>query len=335
MARLRRQKGAVLVLAMVVLILVSSLAVTMAAQLEQSARQGANRLYGGQAREYVLGAESLGLAVLARDSRMSDQTDHLAEDWARRVPEFPVEGGWVRAGLADAQGRINLNGLAQKARGRSAASGEAARFTPAQRRFIRLLQTFEEPALSLAEAIALTEAVIDWLDADDEPSGFGGAEADHYLRLPDAYRPGNGPMADISELRLVRYVTAELYQQLQAYVVALPEQATLNINSAPVAVMQTINRQSELLPSDRYAAQRLVSWRDEGQPFTSLESFLLAEQVAQLNTGVDGVSIEGLSVRSDYFLLRSESEINGRYRAMSSLILRDAAGGRVIQRSAL
>ena len=46
MPRVRRQRGAVLVFAMVVLMLVASLAVTMASQLELSARQGGNRLPG-------------------------------------------------------------------------------------------------------------------------------------------------------------------------------------------------------------------------------------------------------------------------------------------------
>jgi general secretion pathway protein K len=241
----------------------------------------------------------------------------------------------VRASLEDAQGRININGLAAKARGRSAASGEAGRFTPQQRRFIRLVQALDEPALSQPEAIALAEAVIDWLDSDDDVTGFGGAEADYYLHLQDAYRPGNGPMADISELRLLRYMTPQLYQQLQAYLVALPETALLNINSAPLAVVRSINRQSELLPMDRYTAQRVVSWRDEGRPFTSIERFVLHEELLALSAGSDGVIAAGLSVRSDYFLLRAQSQVMGRYRAMQSLIQRDAAGGQVLRRRSL
>lgn len=335
MPRVRRQRGAVLVFAMVVLMLVASLAVTMASQLELSARQGGNRLHGGQARAYLMGAESLGMAVLARDSRTSSGVDHLGEDWARTVPEFPVEGGWVRASLEDAQGRLNVNAMAHKVRNNSAAAGEAARFTPAQRRFIRLLQTSEELGLSLPEAIAIAEAVIDWLDSDDEVTGFGGAEQDFYLRQQQPYRAANALLVDASELRLVRYITPEIFQYLRRFVVALPETVALNINSAPVPVLQSINQQHELLPMERYAAQRLAAWRDDGKPFASLDRFLQSEHIATLAVGKVGVSSAGLAVNSDYFVLRAESEIIGRYRSQASLIQRDAAGGRVLRRGSL
>lgn len=328
----RKQRGAVLVLAMVVMILVSMLAVEMAGQLEFSARQGANRLHGGQALEYLHGAESLGLAVLARDSRREAAVDHLAEDWARQVPEFPVEGGWVRAQLADAQGRFNLNTLAAPLRGRTAASGEAARFTPAQRRFIRLLQALGEDAPAQVEAIAITEAIIDWLDGDSDITGYGGAEAEYYLQLAEPYRPANRLMAHRSELRRVRYMNEALYRQLEPYVVALGPEQKLNINTAPLVVMQSINRQSELAPMDRYSAERIVAARDDGMPFNGIDSFLRHEQVLALHTVNDVVVSEGLDVRSDYFLLQAESEVMGRYRAMGSLLLRDSAGGRVIRR---
>lgn len=335
MPRVRRQRGAVLVFAMVVLMLVASLAVTMASQLELSARQAGNRLHGGQARAYLLGAESLGMAVLARDSRTSAGVDHLGEGWARAVPEFPVEGGWVRASLEDAQGRLNINAMASKVGGNSAASGEAARFTPEQRRFIRLLQTSEELRLSMPEAIAIAEAVIDWIDSDDEVTGFGGAEQDFYLQLQQPYRATNSPLADVSELRLVRYITPEIFQYLQNLVVALPETVALNINSASIAVLQTINQQNELLPMDRYAAERLAAWRDEGKPFTSIDTFLQSEHISTLTVGKIGVSSAGLAVNSDYFVLRAEAEIIGRYRSQASLIQRDAVGGRVLRRGLL
>ena len=335
MHRVRRQRGAVLVFAMVVLMLVASLAVTMATQLELSVRQAGNRLHGGQARAYLLGAESLGMAVLARDSRTSAGIDHLGEDWARPVPQFPVDGGWVRASLEDAQGRLNINAMVTKVRRNSAASGDAARFTPEQRRFIRLLQTSEELRLSLPEAIAIAEAVIDWLDIDDEVTGFGGAEQDFYLQQQKPYRAANSLLVDVSELRLVRHMTPAIFNYLQRFVVALPETAALNINSASITVLQTVNQQNELLPMDRDAAQSLGALRDQGKPFASIDKFLQSEYISSLTVGKLGVSSTGLVVNSDYFVLRAESEISGRYRSQASLIERDAAGGRVLRRGSL
>ena len=327
-----RQRGAVLVFAMVVLLVVAGLAATIATQFEFTIRAAENRIHGGQAQAYLGGTESLAIAILARDSRVSANTDHLAEDWARKVPDFPVEGGWVRASLEDAQGRFNINSLAHKARGQSAASGEAARFTPAQRRFIRLLQTFEKTGLSQAESIAVTEAVVDWLDADDDVTGFGGAESDYYLRLQQPYRPANGPLVDITELRQVRLMTTELYQQLRDYLVALPQEVTLNVNTASIPLLQTINQQDELRPLDRYAAESVARWRDDSHAFESVEEFLQHEQLLALQSGENQVIADGLGIRSDYFLLRGEAEVVGHYRAIGSLLKRGSAGGSVVRR---
>lgn len=72
--------------------------------------------------------------------------------------------------------------------------------------------------LSLAQSLLLTlpgmtidtaEAILDWLDPDDEPRPFG-AESEFYSTLPTPYEPRNGPIDSVEELLLVRGVTPEL-----------------------------------------------------------------------------------------------------------------------------
>lgn len=55
----------------------------------------------------------------------------------------------------------------------------------------------------------VADAIMDWIDADDEPREFG-AEADYYSSLSPAYAPKNGPLETVEELLLVRGVTPEL-----------------------------------------------------------------------------------------------------------------------------
>ena len=55
----------------------------------------------------------------------------------------------------------------------------------------------------------VADAILDWLDADDEPREFG-AEVDYYSMLPTPYMPTNGPLQSVEELLLVRGVTPEL-----------------------------------------------------------------------------------------------------------------------------
>jgi DNA uptake protein ComE-like DNA-binding protein len=53
----------------------------------------------------------------------------------------------------------------------------------------------------------IADAILDWIDADDEPREFG-AEASYYAALDSPYCPTNGPIRNLEELLLVRGVTA-------------------------------------------------------------------------------------------------------------------------------
>lgn len=55
----------------------------------------------------------------------------------------------------------------------------------------------------------VADAILDWIDSDDEPREFG-AEIDYYSGLDPPYAPRNGPLHTVDELLLVRGVTPEL-----------------------------------------------------------------------------------------------------------------------------
>ncbi len=55
----------------------------------------------------------------------------------------------------------------------------------------------------------IADAILDWLDEDDEPRDFG-AELEHYSQLDPPYSPTNGPLQRIEDLLLVRGVTPQL-----------------------------------------------------------------------------------------------------------------------------
>jgi len=58
-----------------------------------------------------------------------------------------------------------------------------------------------------------TDAVLDWLDVDDEPRPEG-AESDFYESLETPYACKNGPMESIEELLLIAGITPEIYFDL-------------------------------------------------------------------------------------------------------------------------
>lgn len=98
----------------------------------------------------------------------------------------------VRYGLEDESARLNLNSLLiADARDPEAAIGR------------QLLMALP----GMTESIA--DAILDWLDEDDEPRDFG-AEREYYSGLSPGYEPQNGPLESIDQLLLVRDVTPEL-----------------------------------------------------------------------------------------------------------------------------
>ena len=61
----------------------------------------------------------------------------------------------------------------------------------------------------LPNAEEIADAILDWLDEDDEPREFG-AESDYYASLPTPYRCKNGPMDSVDELLLIRGITPQM-----------------------------------------------------------------------------------------------------------------------------
>jgi general secretion pathway protein K len=66
-----------------------------------------------------------------------------------------------------------------------------------------LRSIFQQWGLELDEAQAVTDALVDWVDEDDNVS-LNGAEKDYYEKIGRTNQPFNRPFYDISEVRLVR-----------------------------------------------------------------------------------------------------------------------------------
>ncbi len=93
----------------------------------------------------------------------------------------------VRYGLEDESTKLNINVVAEY---------EAQEEGTGQAMLLMLPGMTDE----------IADAILDWIDADDEMREFG-AEADHYSTLVPGYAPKNGPLDSIDELLLVEGVT--------------------------------------------------------------------------------------------------------------------------------
>ena len=316
-----QQRGAALVVAMLVFALATALIVAMKSEFDRFYQRSANVMQAEQAYAYLRGAEELAsMALLVdydSDKDREQPRDDLSEIWAQPTAPYPLdEGGWLVGSLEDLQGRFNLNALLARA----PPGQDKPRFTAGQAQFIRLLQALGEPVVSEQEAIMITESIGDWLDEDTNPSA-NGAEDDYYFSRDPAHRTANRAMASVSELRAVAYITPEIYRAIAPLVTVWPTApAPLNIHTASAVVLRSINADNDLNPLSESDGASLVDYRDNSG-FTDVDDFLSnavfgteAEQMAGIK--------KLLGQSTTYFLMRAEVEVADRNMRLYSVLER-------------
>ncbi len=222
--RLQPQRGIAIVTAVAVAALVATLAGFMAFRHSLWMRQVENQHDLAQARDVARSAVNLGRMTL-RDDNQQNQVDHALEPWTIPIPTLPVEQGQAGGWLTDLQGRFNLNNLLR---------GPNLTVSPDDVAAFQRLLTAKQLSPDLANA------VIDWIDADQQTTYPGGAEDMEYLALEPARRAANRVLFDINELRLVRGFSEETIKALSPFVTALPPGTPVNINFAPAEVIAAV-----------------------------------------------------------------------------------------------
>lgn len=305
-AAARGQRGVALIMAMVIVAVISVLMAQIAQRQLLDIRRTSNILAYDQGHAYATGMEAWAAAILRRDRQSSADVDALGEVWAQPTPPLPVEGGQLAGRLEDLQGRFNLNNLYSPGQtGNAQGSVNANQLEY----FRRLLQR-----LGINPAIA--EAVVDWIDLDEQAQPLG-AEDSAYLRVEPNYRTGNWRMSSITELRLVDGVDAEIYAALAPHVATLPAGTRININTATAPVIAALHPELGLSNAEALIEERGL----EG--FTELGA---VQQSAALGGGEIQLPVDLLDLKSEYFLGRVDVEL-GDARLVHYSILHAPANG--------
>lgn len=302
-----RQQGVALITVMLVVALATLLAVSMMRNQNISLRYAEGLFTQDQTILYTQGAEGFVQDLLLRDldndKRNKREVDHPAETWAKPFPAFPVPGGSVQASLHDLQGRFNLNLLVQ----------ENAVNTAAQTTLKRMLANLDLPD-------NLDAALIDWMDSDNEPNGVDGAEDDFYTRLPVPYRTANQPLADVSELLLVKGFTPEVVAALRPHVSALPATALINVNTATPELVRAFTENMTASGAEELRRNRPSDGYETADAFLDEPAF----------NGLDATAKNALKpllvVRTGYFELSARATISGRHSVLHSVLARGDSG---------
>lgn len=302
-----REQGVALITVMLVVALATLLAVSMMRSQNIALRYAEGVFTQDQAMLYTLGAEGFVQDLLLRDldddKRKQQERDHPGETWAKPFPPFPVPGGMVQGGLADLQGRFNLNLLVQ----------DASVNATAQTCFKRLLANLDLPD-------NLDTALIDWMDSDSEPNGIDGAEDDFYTRLPVPYRTANQPLSDVSELLLIKGFTPDVVARLRPHVSTLPTKALINVNTAQPEVVRIFT--DNMTTS---GAEELIRNRPAAG-YETVDAWLAEPAFNGLESSVKDALKPLLSVRTGYFELSAIALIGGRQSVLHSVLARGESG---------
>ncbi len=215
------------------LVAVMSLVVTFFVQLALLELQYRGVQYG---REELKCAAYSGLeatlAVLNEYRQLDGGLYGPSQGWAEPLSHVTLElppGVEVKAEVIDETGRISLR-----------------KIDP-----LMLGILFEELGLNLPDAQMLTDSLMDWTDEDDM-AHLNGAEATFYEGRGNAYEPPNRPLQSLDELRYIRGFDRlffdekeqpnELYRRF-AEAVTLEDTGSVNLNTAPPAVLAVVARQ--------------------------------------------------------------------------------------------
>ena len=296
---MRRQRGVAAITALLIVAVAASTATFMLAQHAAMLDQTALVAARAQAELYADAGIDWARGVLLDDARRAGGVDSLGEGWAQPIAGLPVERAVVAGVIGDEQGKINLNNMAI-----------GGRSDWDFRMFQRLLRELSLPP-------ELADAVLDWIDADEDVSGNGGAENAYYLSLKRPYRAANQLLVQVDELHRVRGFDAATVAKLRPHVTALPVRTTININTASEAVLAAVF--DGKIPRDELEA-RLAARREK--PFQS------ANEIAQWATKADPrVAGSDLGVRSDFFGVRVQVAQDDVLVATEALMQRAAQGG--------
>lgn len=291
---LRNQRGAVLLLVLVVVALLSALLTDWAFSTLVDLRL--TEIFRDSNRSYYLarGGVEVGRQLLSEDD---NGYDAASETWGVGVPAYPVsDDSTVSISIVDEDGRFNLNRVVDSL-------GENP--NPLMRdRFRRLLTSLE-----IDDPEALSDALIDWIDRNQATQPRG-AENSWYQGLAQPLATKDGPLDTIDELLLVKGYTPEIVRRLTPFVTVAGVNR-LNVNSAAKELLLVWD-----IDVAASAIDQLLERRKE-KPLKSLAEVQEAvgiENYSALNRNLD------LAVTSQYYLVTSKGQVNDGTRTVEALL---------------
>ena len=319
----RKQKGVALIVVLLLLAIMATIAAQMSERLFIQFHRAENQINHQQAYWYSIGVEALAKAGIEEAYKDGD-TINLSQMWATEETTYPLDYGEALGSVRDKQACFNLNAL----------SNIEPQTDPSQRPFlvkvwINLLESVDVENY-LAEVIA--DSSWEFMDEDDVVRSATGVEDSTYQSFKPAYLAPNGWIADVSELRAINGVTAEVFKAVSPFVCAIPSANWyLNVNTIQPEQAKILVALFSPNLSDSDAQEVL-----ENRPFDgwdSVDDFLAESEISQVDEKIKQEAKVYLSVDSQFFELDAQVLVEeSRVRVRSLLHSSDKKVVNVIRR---
>jgi general secretion pathway protein K len=295
--RPQRQRGAALLLAMIILTLITTLAAGMVWQQYRAVQVEAAERARVQSAWILTGALDWARLILREDAKSGSNVDHLGEPWAVPLAEARLSSflaadknnnasdedgldAFLSGAIADVQARYNLRNLM--------AGGKLK--TDEMQVLQRLCEFVGVPS-STAQQIG-QGLLAAWTGSD------GGAAL-----APQTVDQLSWLGVDPNELK-----------RLAPFITLLPEATKVNVNTAPREVIAAV-----VEGLDVGSAERLVQARQR-EPFKDVETSVQAQL-----PGVQPAQLQRLGVGTNYFEVQGQVRLGDRVLQERSLVKRNGA----------
>lgn len=322
----RRQSGMALLITIMVVSLLIGITVQFSRSVRHSFFSSAVQLEGQRLAAIARSGLAIGSALLEVDSKLNNY-DTLQDNWAIIEPAqfaglFPR--GEVQLKIDDLSGRFQINSIVMDT-GDNPPQNNEMMVNKNRELLNQLLASGILLVESPEEAREIVDALIDWMDPDDEESEYG-AESGYYRSLSTPYECRNGPITEISELLLVKGITPRLlYGEggapgLADFITVHGTDGKININTTPLGVLRALN---PLMTEE--LAGLLDEFRRAEENKELLQEVEWYRNVPGFPNDIEFPAVI-LSVSSGVFQLKSEGRLDEQVRRMTAVVERKTDG---------
>jgi general secretion pathway protein K len=305
------QSGMALVLTLLIVSFLAAMTVQLMTTVDRQTAASAAQREQARLDAMVLGGLNLAKAALLVDQQ-ENNFDSPQDAWGGFDPErIKSLSGDVDLTLSvtDLSGRLQINALADPTK-------ETYRAV-----WLRFLLSGRFAIEDEEEAETLLDALGDWIDQDEEQRPHG-AEEPYYKALAQPYACRNGGMIAAEELLLVKGMTPAIVygnqerEGILPYVTIMGEDGKINLNAAPLPVLQALS--PDMTPE---LAQELIDFREVHQNREALASVDWYRKVAGFPASVD-LGADLLTVAGSYFQVQARADLHQYSRSGVGVVQR-------------